>query len=180
MLFDFQITKWNISIYSVKIRKYILNLQYKISFVLNTWGTYQENCKAQHSQVFDISTLKLQQSVWMKTEQVCLDLLLFCMLSDCLRRMFCSKCATNPKLLCHRCYSTSSSVWLMLCLLTVLGHAGCAEMVLNDACLYAGKAHASVITVFKDLSASEEMKTVQRMNANYYILFNHMVIVYFL
>ena len=59
-------------------------------------------------------------------------------------------------------------------------HAGCAGMVLNDACLYAGKAHASVITVFKDLSASEEMKTVQRMNAIYLVLYTHGVIVYFL
>lgn len=48
-------------------------------------------------------------------------------------------------------------------------------MVRNDACLYAGKAHASVITVFKYLRASEEMKTVQRMNANYLILFTHVV-----
>lgn len=53
-------------------------------------------------------------------------------------------------------------------------------MVLGDACLYAGKAHASVFTVCKDLSASEGMKTVQRMNANYLILFYHGVIVYFL
>lgn len=30
------------------------------------------------------------------------------------------------------------------------------------------KAHASVITVFKDLSASGEMKTVQRMNAIFF------------
>lgn len=59
-------------------------------------------------------------------------------------------------------------------------HAGCAGMVLNDACLlYAGEAHASCITVFKDLRASGKMKTVQRKNANYLIIFNYWVIVYF-
>ncbi len=36
-----------------------------------------------------------------------------------------------------------------------------------------------MIPVLKDLSESEEMKTVQRTNANYLSLFNHEVIVYF-
>lgn len=55
-------------------------------------------------------------------------------------------------------------------------HAGCARIVLNDAGLNAGKAHLSVITVFEELSASEEMKTVQGMNANNLFIFNHGVI----
>lgn len=50
-------------------------------------------------------------------------------------------------------------------------HAGCARMVLNDACLFAGKAHASVMTVFEYLGASEEMKTVQKNECK---LFNHL------
>lgn len=38
--------------------------------------------------------------------------------------------------------------------------------------------HMQVLLLFKDLSESEEMKTVQRMNANYLIIFNHEVIVF--
>lgn len=44
-------------------------------------------------------------------------------------------------------------------------------MVLDDACLFAGKAHASVMTVFEYLGASEEMKTVQKNECK---LFNHL------
>lgn len=67
----------------------------------------------------------------------------------------CSDCATKPK----GCCSTGSSV--------VFWRAGCAGMVLRDACLHAGNAHTCGFAVFKDASASGEMKTVQGMNVSF-------------
>ncbi len=103
----------------------------------------------------------------------------FCTCSDSLRHVFLFKlCHQSKVAVLQGVNSANSSVWLMLCSYC-FWHAGCARMVLIDACLCAGKAHASVMTVFKAPSASEEMKTVQRMNANYLILLNHGVIVDF-
>lgn len=74
-------------------------------------------------------------------------------------------CATDPKLLCHRVLLCKPFLLSCGCVLTVFRHAGCARKVPNDSCVCvcAGKqAHASVVTVFKDPSASEEMETVQK------------------
>jgi len=72
------------------------------------------------------------------------------------------------------CCATGMLLFKFLSLVDVVfRHAGCAGAVLEDPRWYAGKAHTSVITVFKDLSASEEMNTVKRMNASYLFIFDH-------
>lgn len=101
----FKITNWNISIYSVNIRNYILNLQYQISLIfLNTKQvTYQETAKPSTQWFFNSWSLLLiiylvnfvhVQTAW---------------------GMFCLICATNPKLLCHRVL-----LYTFLCLIDVV------------------------------------------------------------